>query len=79
MHMELHGYLGIQRVWASAQVVLMDTISDQNSFGKEIASERNIDWLNGVWFAVPKTKAGWAFMTLRLRIGPFSANGCLSY
>ena len=42
-------------------------------------SEReNIDWLNGVWFAVPRTKAGWAFMTLRLRIGPSLANGCLS-
>ena len=58
----------------------MDWItSDQDSFGKEIARERNIDWLNGVWFAVPKTKAGWAFMTLRLRIGPSSANDCLNY
>ncbi|XP_073360804.1 uncharacterized protein [Aegilops tauschii subsp. strangulata] len=50
-----------------------------DSFGKEIASKRNIDWLNGVWFVVPKTKAGWAFMTLRLRIVPSSANGCLYY
>lgn len=60
--------------------VLIDwIIFDQDSFGKEIARERNIDWLNGVWFAVPKTKEGWAFMTLRLRIGPSSANGCSNY
>ena len=53
--------------------------SDQDFFGKEIVRERNIDWLNGVWSTVPKTKAGWEFMTLMLRIGPYSANGCLNY
>jgi hypothetical protein len=43
-------------------------ISDQDSFGKEIVSKRNIDWLSGVRFITLRIKEGLGFMTLRSRI-----------
>jgi hypothetical protein len=43
-------------------------ISDQDSFGKEIVSKRNIDWLSGVRFITLRIKEGLGFMTLSSRI-----------
>jgi hypothetical protein len=43
-----------------------------DSFGKRIATKRNIDWLSGVLFIDPKIREGWEFrMTFRSRIPPY--------
>jgi hypothetical protein len=41
---------------------------DLDSFGKGIARKRNIYWLNGVWFVVPKIRVGWEYMTLKSKL-----------
>jgi hypothetical protein len=50
-----------------------------DSFGKGTSRKRNIDWLKGVLFAVPKPRVGLVFMTFRSRIRPSSVSGFLSY
>jgi hypothetical protein len=40
-------------------------------FGKGTARKRNIDWLNGMWYADLKIRGGWGFMTLRSKTQPY--------
>jgi hypothetical protein len=40
-------------------------------FGKGTVRKRNIDWLNTVLFAVPKTRVDLVFMTLRPKLWPY--------
>jgi hypothetical protein len=56
-------FFSCQKVFYTSPITI-----DRDSFGKGIAIKRNIDWLNGVWFAVPKIRVGWEYMTLRLKL-----------
>jgi hypothetical protein len=49
----------------------MDYFIGLDSFGKGIVRKRNIDWLNGMLFVVPKARAGLVFMTSRSRTRPY--------
>jgi hypothetical protein len=44
---------------------------DLDYFGKEIARKRNIDWLNGMLFVVPKIRVGCEYMTLKSKTQPY--------
>jgi hypothetical protein len=50
------------------RLILINSVTGLDSFGKGTVRKRNIDWLNGVSCALPKTRVGLVFMTLRSKI-----------